>query len=245
MRRLKAVIEYDGTDFAGWQVQPDSRTVQGVLEDVLYRRFDRKIALTGAGRTDAGVHAAGQTAHFDCPGTDSAANLRRSLESMLPDDISLRSLEEVPRDFHARYDAFSRSYRYEISLAPSALKRRFCWEYTGSLDAGRMRRALLFLPGTHDFMPFSKLNTRKNHYRCTIFEASLKKKTNHITLRFRADRFLHGMIRAIVGTAVDIGRGAKESAVIETILTTGDRSLVGGLAPARGLFLEHIHYAQH
>ncbi|GAF85302.1 unnamed protein product [marine sediment metagenome] len=242
MQRLKAVIEFDGTDFSGWQVQKNRRTVQGVFEDTLAQRFGQKIKVIGAGRTDTGVHATGQAAHFDCPVNENADNVTRSLNSMLPGDVSLRFLEKVSRDFHARFDAVGRSYRYDICLVRSALRRRYCWEYPGALNAARMRTALTDLLGTHNFKPFAKLNTKKNNYSCTIFETALHKRNESITVGIRADRFLHGMVRAIVGLLVDVGRGAKDVTVFGTVLSTGDRSLVSGLAPANGLFLEHVHY---
>lgn len=243
--RLKAVLEYDGTDFFGWQIQKDRRTVQGVLEEVLLKRFNKRITVVGAGRTDRGVHALGQAAHFDCPVNEPVDRICQSLDSMLPQDITLLALEKMPDNFHARYSAVSRRYRYDIRLEPSALTRRYCWIVQAKLDTARMRKALTHLPGTHDFKPLAKLNQDDPEhagYMCTIYDASLKKKGRCLEIRITANRFVRGMVRAVTGTLVDVGRGAKKSDIFKRILESSDRSLVGGLAPACGLFLEYIEY---
>ena len=250
--RLKAVLEYDGTDFYGWQIQKDRRTVQGVLEEVFSKRFNRPTAVTGSGRTDKGVHAAGQVAHFDYPVNTHAEmsappvyKIHDSLNAMLPPDITILKLEEVPNDFHARFSAVRRRYRYDIRLVPSALTRRYCWEVKTELNSARMRKALTYILGTHDFKPLAKLNPddpEHTGYRCTIYDASLEKKGCSIAIQISANRFVRGMVRAIAGTLVDVGRGAKEQDIINRILKTSDRTLVGGLAPACGLFLEHVEY---
>lgn len=242
MRRIKVVIEYDGTDFSGWQIQPERRTVQGEIEKILQKRFGIKIAVVAAGRTDSGVHAAGQTAHFDCPEGEDIDSIFSSVQSMMPDDISLKSMTEAGDGFHARYSALSRIYRYEIMTKPSALSGRYCWDISAELDLKKMRNAVPQLLGTHDFEPFAKLRTKKDHYRCTIFEIKLKKLQNRITIILRADRFLHGMVRALVGTLVDVGRGAKDENSFTQIFISGGRSLVNFHTPAKGLFLEEIVY---
>jgi len=242
MPRIRAIIEFDGTDFHGWQIQPGCRTVQGVLQDTISQRFNRKIKLYGSGRTDTGVHATGQVAHFNAPVKVDVLELRKSLNGMLPDDIVIKELDKVPVTFHARFHAVSRSYRYEICLEQTALKRRYCWVYSGGLNAARMRRAILSLPGTHDFKPFAKLRSDKSHYRCTIFEASLARSRGRISIRLRGDRFLHGMVRAIVGTLADVGRGTLGEDVFTEIIKSGDRTRVSSLAPACGLCLERVDY---
>lgn len=243
--RMKAVLEYDGAGFFGWQIQKDRRTVQGVLEETLSKRFNRHIAVVGAGRTDRGVHASGQVAHFDCPVNESVDSVYKSLNSMLPEDITFRTLEKVSGDFHARYSAKTRRYRYEICLEQSALARRYCWQVQDELNTVQMRKALMYLPGTHDFKPLAKLNPdvpERSEYRCTVYDASLKKKGRYIIFRITANRFVRGMVRAITGTLTDIGKGKKEPDVFKRILDSADRSLVSKLAPAHGLFLEHIEY---
>jgi tRNA pseudouridine38-40 synthase len=248
--RLKAEIEYDGTDFYGWQKQKDRRTVQGEIEKVLAQRFDRRIVIVAAGRTDTGVHATGQVIHFDCPlNTDDAsvlpdmvAEVRKSLTEMLPRDIACTVLEIAPPGFHARFSAKARRYRYDIYLGRTALECRYCWEIRYQLVVGRMRRSLPPLLGRHIFEPLAKLNPGEKHYRCTVFDVSLKKCGNVLSFTITADRFLHGMVRAIVGTLVDVGRGAKDTDIFTRIVETQDRTLVGCLAPARGLVLEAVEY---
>lgn len=244
-RRYKALLEYDGTDFFGWQIQKDRRTVQGVLEEILSRRFNTHIAVVGSGRTDRGVHARGQVAHFDINDAVSVEQLGKGLRSMLPPDVSLVSVEKAAPDFHARFNAARRSYLYDILLGRSALKHRFCWELSADLEPELMNTALQDTVGTFDFKPFAKLDPEKSDdggYRCTVYSADIKKINGHILIGLTADRFLHGMVRAITGTVVDIGRGAKEPDCIKIVLKTSDRTLVSPLAPAKGLFLEQVEY---
>lgn len=248
--RLKAVVEYDGTDFFGWQKQKDRRTVQGEIEEVFARRFGRRIVVVGAGRTDTGVHALGQVFHCDCPIHNSdapqreniIAELHKSLSAMLPPDIVCKTLETAPPGFHARFGAKRRCYRYYIHIGRTALNYRFCWEVSYRLAVGKMRRAVPPLIGEHTFEPFAKLNSKEKHYRCVVYEAALQKRGDTLCFTIIADRFLHGMVRAIVGTLIDVGRGAQETDIFARILETRNRSLVGCLAPAHGLFLEAVEY---
>ena len=237
-----AVLEYDGTDFYGWQIQKDRRTVQGVLEGVLSQRLNEHVSVVGAGRTDKGVHAVGQVMHFDYTCSEPVETLFQSLNAMMPQDISLVRLEKVSGDFHARFSAVRRSYRYEMCLEPSALVRRYCWEVPPELNTARIRKAIVHLRGAHNFKPLSKQNPAEKHYRCTVNDVSLKRHGNHLTFRITADRFLRGMVRAIMGILVDVGRGAKEPDVFKHMLAYSDRTLLSNLAPARGLFLEKVEY---
>lgn len=244
-QRYKAILEYDGTEFFGWQIQKNRRTVQGVLEEILSKRFDTHVAVAGAGRTDRGVHARGQTVHFDVDHSIDEESLLKSMNSMLPDDVSIHSLEPVSDDFHARFSAVSRSYQYKISLTPAALQCRFAWKILAKLDTERMIIALDKIVGEHDFKPFAKLNpeiTSDDGYVCIVHEAGLEKIENSINIGIKANRFLHGMVRAITGTVVDVGRGAKKPECIDSILSGSKRNLVSTHAPANGLFLEHIEY---
>ena len=244
-KRFKVVLEYDGTEFFGWQIQKNHRTVQGVLEEILSKRFEKHVAIVGAGRTDRGVHARGQTAHFDVDRATDEETILKSMNSMLPDDISICSLDPVSDDFHARFSAVSRSYRYRISLTPSALQRRFSWEILTTLNTGHMKAALDKVVGEHDFKPLAKLNseiTNDDGYVCIVHEAGLEKIGDSIIIGLRANRFLRGMVRAITGTVVDVGRGAKKPDCIDSILSGSERKLVSPHAPANGLFLEHVEY---
>ncbi|MCP4727556.1 MAG: tRNA pseudouridine(38-40) synthase TruA [bacterium] len=240
--RLEASVQYDGTDFSGWQVQPGRRTVQGEIEKILQKRFNDKIRITGSGRTDTGVHAANQIVHFDCPEIENIRKLLKSLNSLLPDDISIDSLEKTSPEFHARFDAVSRQYSYSIHKLPSALNRRYSWEVLTGLNTEKMIESLVCLIGTHNFEPLSKLNPEQNSYLCTVFHTGLQLEENKIVFRIRANRFMHGMVRAITGTLVDIGREASDAGIFRTILDSNDRTLVSSLAPAHGLCLERVNY---
>ncbi len=242
MTRFKAVLEYDGTDFFGWQVQHQQRTVQGVLEEVLSRRFTEPIKVTGAGRTDSGVHAHAQVAHFDCSYKESTDALIRNLNAMLPKDLMLRALDRAPDTFHARFDAKSRTYRYDILTEPAVFKQRYSWMILTRLNSARMKKAIQYLLGAHIFEPLAKRNIREKHYRCTVFAASVRRKRPYLKITIQGDRFLHGMIRAITSTLVDVGNGTKEPEIFERILKNGDRSLVSTLAPPHGLHLENVNY---
>ncbi len=240
--RIKASVRYDGTDFCGWQVQPDIRTVQGEIEKALLTRFGSSIRITGSGRTDTGVHAEQQIIHFDCPEDEDNLKLLRAMNSLLPEDISIVHLEKTHPGFHARFDAVSRQYRYNIHSEYSALDRRFSWEISSELNVEKMRSALDNLTGTHDFEPFSKLNPEINNYKCTVFHTDIIEKDKRIEFRIRSNRFMHGMVRAITGTLTDIGRGTLEPGIIRNILVNNDRSRVSSLAPANGLCLEKVNY---
>ena len=242
MKRFKAILEYDGTDFSGWQIQKQQRTVQGVLEEALTRRCNEFIQVTGAGRTDSGVHAVGQVAHFDCAVSDSTEILMNSMNSLLPGDILVRSLEAVPDMFHARFSAVSRTYRYNIRTEPSVFDERYSWYIAFKLNLEKMEKALCSLYGTHIFEPLAKKNEDEKRYRCTIQNTAIWKSSPYMTITIKSDRFLHGMVRSITGILVDVGRGAKQPGIFEEILTDGDRSRVSNLAPPHGLYLEKIDY---
>jgi tRNA pseudouridine38-40 synthase len=242
MTRLKAVLEYDGTNFCGWQVQKQQRTVQGVLEKVLSRRFEEPIKVTGAGRTDSGVHALAQVAHFDCNYKDTADTLKRNINAMLPKDLMLCSLDRAHDTFHARFDAKSRTYRYDILTTPTVFTQRYSWMILTRLNSARMKKAVQYIQGTHIFEPLAKLNLKEKHYQCTILAASVRRKKPFLEIVIQGNRFLHGMVRAIAGTLVDVGRGAKEPEIFEKILKNGDRSSVSTLAPPHGLYLENVNY---
>jgi len=242
MPRVKITIEYDGTDFHGWQFQPDVRTVQDEIQKVLTRRFGRATKITGSGRTDRGVHAVGQAAHSDIPDAIDLVQLKRSINAMLPRDIIVRSLEDVSDSFNARYDAVSRTYRYEIRLQPTALESRYCWICDGYLDIGRMQSSLKTTLGTHNFEPFAKLATKRQNYQCTVFNSEIRENPGRVTILIRADRFLHGMVRAIVGTLVHVGLGVHGEKIFLKIIESGERNLVSELAPPQGLFLDRVDY---
>jgi tRNA pseudouridine38-40 synthase len=244
-RTLKVTLEYDGTDFAGWQVQPGERTVQGVLEDAFSDLEGAPVAVAGAGRTDAGVHALGQVASVESGLALPVEAVAAALNARLPDDLLVRWVEDAPPGFHARYSAVSRRYFYLIGLAPSPLWRRHRWLVTYDLDRDRMAEAARHLEGERDFSSFAVAGSEPNHHRCRVSLVSLEWEARHggmIVFRVEADRFLRGMVRSIVGTLVEVGRGRTAPADIPGVLAASDRSAAGPTAPPWGLYLERITY---
>jgi tRNA pseudouridine38-40 synthase len=239
------VIEYDGTGFAGWQVQPGQRTVQGVLEDAAADLAGAPVAVAGAGRTDAGVHALGQAANLSLALGMEPATIASALNARLPDDLLIRSAEIVPADFHARFSAVSRKYVYLIGAEASPLWRHRRWHVRISLDPGAMREAAGLLEGEHDFSSFCLTGSEPEHHRCRVSRISLEWVPEHggmHVLRIEANRFLRGMVRSIVGTLVDVGRGRTSPERFGSILEANDRGEAGATAPPHGLYLTEVTY---
>lgn len=242
MRMLKLQIEYDGTDFAGWQIQNNSRSVQGVLEQALSQLLQEPIRIVGAGRTDAGVHATGQVAHCGTSNTMELRRVYRGLNALLPPDVVVSWVDEVPETFHARYGATARRYRYSISQIPAALDRRRCWFVGHPLDVDRMQRCAEMIMGEHDFSAFSKVDANVKHFRCRVSAAQWSRNGKLITFDITANRFLYGMVRALVGTMVDVGRNHITADDFARILESKDRREAGMSAPPQGLVLEEVSY---
>jgi tRNA pseudouridine38-40 synthase len=242
MRTLKLVLEYDGTAFVGWQFQANGRSVQQEINRVLDQVLQEPITLTGAGRTDSGVHARGQVASLRTSNAMSTGSLLAALNGMLPDEIRIRSVEEVPEDFHARFSARERTYRYCIGLFPVAIGRQYRWYVRYDLNLELMNRVAAEVVGEHDFTSFCKNNAEVNHHRCTVHRSFWDQTPGTLTYEICANRFLHGMVRALVGTMVDIGRGFTPYADFAAILEAKDRRRAGLAAPPQGLFLEEVTY---
>ena len=242
MRNIKLVLEYDGTDFVGWQSQTNGRSVQDVITNVLDQILQEPITLIGAGRTDAGVHARGQVANFKTNASLGVSSILAALNGTLPEDIYVHSAEEVDEKFHARFDAKERLYKYYISLKPTAIGRQYQWYVKYDLDVDLMNRIAREIEGEHDFESFTKSEALVPHFRCTVFKSEWSKTPNMLIYEIRANRFLHGMVRALVGTMVDIGRGYMPASAFQEILAAKDRRKAGMAVPARGLFLEEIVY---
>ena len=244
-RNLKLTLEYDGTDFSGWQVQPEVRTVQGVLESALADLAGTAVRVTGAGRTDAGVHALGQVASVTTSLGLPAERIGFALNARLPRDVRVVRAVDVPESFHARFDAVARSYFYLIGGEESPVWRRNRWFVRVPLDEVGMRAALTALEGEHDFSSFCLVGSEPDHHRCRVAEISLEYKVDFggmIILRIVANRFLRGMVRSIVGTLVEVGRGKIPPSEFETILAARDRGAAGPTAPPHGLYLEEVRY---
>lgn len=238
-------IEYDGTDWSGWQIQPDRPTIQEAIERALRTavRLDA-IPVTGSGRTDAGVHASGQVAHFSTGVELDVARLKASLNGLLPSSIAIRGVAQVADGFHARFDARWRRYRYRISVEPLALERPFVWYVRPEPDMAAMNTAAARLLGQHDFSSFCRTKSETTNRICHVYEASWSAGPYPGRWDFvvRADRFLHGMVRSMVGTLMDVGHHKLDTTVIPDILNATDRTWAGPAAPAHGLVLEAVGY---
>ena len=241
-RNLKLTIEYDGTDFAGWQIQASERTVQGEMEKVLTTLLGKKTELVGSGRTDSGVHAFGQVANFVIEEEVDLPKLLHSLNSMLPTDIVIRELTEVPEDFHARYSAISRIYSYRIHLGRTALNHRHVWELPYDLSLDELKWCAEVIIGEHDFTSFCVAKSQKNDCSCEVMVADWKKVGRELLFHIEADRFLHTMVRSLVGTMVEVGRGFLPKEEFGEIVELKDRTEAGPTAPAKGLCLVAVRY---
>jgi len=242
MKNYKLVLGYDGTDFRGWQRQPDGRTVQGVLEEAVRKITGKKVVVHGAGRTDAGVHALGQAAGFRGAFKLSDEVLLRALNAVLPEDVRVFSLAEAPPDFHARKSARSKLYRYRIVLSPqpNPLDRRFVLHWPYPLQVGKMRAAARLFVRTADFTAFSS-NRDRSPVR-TVTRSGLRRSGDELVYTIESAGFLRYMVRTIVGTLLEVGRGRIAPAGIEEIFRLKDRSLAGATAAAKGLTLIRVDY---
>ncbi|OPX29599.1 MAG: tRNA pseudouridine(38-40) synthase TruA [Candidatus Cloacimonas sp. 4484_143] len=244
MRRLLAKIAYDGTNFCGWQIQPTERTVQQEIETALTKIVKTEIKVVAAGRTDAGVHARGQHIHFDFPLNMTPVQIMKAMQTKLSKDIKIVSVAQVKQDFHARYDAFSRSYNYIITKNPDPFNRHYKSSFQRSnLNLETMQSCAKYFLGKHDFTSFSKFNPDIKSTICTISSFEITQEETDIIFKITADRFLHNMVRRIVGTIVNIS-DAEESPQIITILieagSTANKLIT--TAPPEGLYLEDVKY---
>jgi len=235
-------LAYNGTHYHGWQSQPNAITVQESLEKALSLLFKTSIQLVGAGRTDSGVHATEMFAHFDFPDLLDSDFWVPKLNSYLPKDIVIYNILSVEADAHARFDATSRTYEYYINSFKDVFLNDQSWYHHHPLDLEKMNEAAAYLLNYSDFECFSKTNTDVFTYNCKISEAFWQKKDNQLLFAITADRFLRNMVRAIVGTLVNIGQGKMEVTQMKTIIESKNRSEAGFSAPAHGLYLTRIKY---
>jgi tRNA pseudouridine38-40 synthase len=241
-RTFSIEIAYDGADFLGWQVQPAGRTVQGELAALCGRILDQPLSLTGAGRTDAGVHARASLCSFGAVTARRADELWRGLRRLAPPDILVRRVDERPAGFSARFSARARQYGYRWVRGRDPFRRRVAWCASPHLDAGRMRAALAPLAGRRDCRGFCVAGSLPPAAWCEFQAVALEEAGDELLFRVRCDRFLHSMVRSLAGTLHDVGRGRLEPEVLARILETGDRSLCGAVAPPQGLCLEQVFY---
>jgi tRNA pseudouridine38-40 synthase len=247
LRTFRGTVSYDGTDFHGWQVQGDRRTVQGVLQEALAGIVGAPVSVLAAGRTDAGVHAEGQAISFRAATTIPPEGIAAAANGTLPPDVAILSLEAAPAAFHATFDATGKVYRYEIlnDRAPHPLLRRTTWRVPGRLDAARMRAAARLLVGKRDFRSFRSnpgLDDDRGSTVRRLRRIDVRRRGSRIVLEFEGDGFLYNMVRAIVGTLVQVGRGSWPPARAGEALRARDRRAAGPTAPPQGLTLVSVSY---
>lgn len=263
MRNIRLTLAYDGGAYAGWQVQPAARTVQGELESAIEGLTGERPRVLSAGRTDAGVHALGQVANFLTDSTIPGEKWRPALQGRLPPDIVVLDSADAPAEFHATFSATSKRYRYVIfnSMVDDPFLRRYAWRLNGPLDMDAMAAAAQSLVGTHDFRCFESEWPNKATSVRTVLDAQLRSFGHwcgwssaplaapmthldqpYIAFEIEADGFLYNMVRAIVGTLVNIGRGKWDPGMMQQIIAAGDRSRAGETAPPQGLYLVRVDY---
>lgn len=248
MRNLKLTVAYDGTDFAGWQIQPGVGTVQGTLASAIGRITGEKVLPQGSGRTDAGVHALAQVATFQTDSVIPAANFVIALNDLLPASIRVLSVQEVPADFHPRKSAQAKTYRYRIyrnAICPPLLAR-YVWHYPYPLDDNALRQAAPLVEGEHDFTSFAAADPERGREGISnvrrIFSSRWMRESCELIYEVRGNGFLHHMVRNLVGTFVLVGKGTLKPADVTRILEAKDRSAAGATAPASGLYLVNVEY---
>jgi tRNA pseudouridine38-40 synthase len=241
-RNIKLEIEYDGTDFHGWQIQPNLRTVQGEIQEKLETILGHNVNLIGAGRTDVGVHAWGQVANFKTTSELDKKSIINGLNGLLPDDIVIKKAQDVNLNFNSRYDAKSRLYKYRIHLGRTAILRNYVWKVSYSLNLENIFEATERIEGEHDFSSFCVAESTKDNNVCNVFSANWEKSGDELIFKIEADRFLHTMVRSLVGTLVEVGRGYFSVSDFVNIMEAKDRKKAGPTAPACGLYLAEVKY---
>jgi len=246
----KLLIQYDGTDFHGWQVQENDRTIQGELERVIGMLADTDVSVVGSGRTDAGVHAEGQVANVHLGGKFTPERLRHAINGNLWRDIRIMNAEKISDDFHSRFSAKKKTYIYRIVNAPvmSPFWRRYAHHEARPLDVGRMNEAARLFLGEHDWTAFASSKSDGESRVRSVLDFTVESRWDDVArgamieLRITAHGFLRYMVRSIAGTMLEVGRGEKDPDTIQTAIVTGDRSLAGQTAPAHGLTLLRVDY---
>ena len=245
-KNIKITLEYDGSQFHGWQRQKRDRTIQEEIEAALYQIMGSRITVIGSGRTDSGVHALGQVANFICDTRLEDKGIQNALNSLLPKAIVVSKCQQVDRDFHARYAAKSKTYHYKIynHPIPKAIGRQYAWHIRRPLDKDGMCAAAEILIGRHDFSAFEGSGSPRSNSIRQIFKAGFSKAANpnYLTFEIEADGFLRFMVRNIVGTLVNVGRGKTDLDTFTSVLRSHDRRQAGATAPPHGLFLVKVTY---
>lgn len=242
-KRLFFQSTYDGTNYSGWQKQPEVRTIQGVIEEKLSMLFGHQIVdIVGCGRTDAGVHAKEAYFHVDLAPAFSNDQLLYKLNNMLPLDIAINEIIDVGPEAHARFDATKRTYHYFIHQKKLPFHQNDSWFFPRALSIEKMNEAAKYLLGRQDFTSFSKLHTDVNNNFCEVYHAEWKEVGDQLRFEISANRFLRNMVRAVVGTLLEVGKGNVSPEGVKDIIAAEDRGEAGCSVPAKGLFLQSIEY---
>ena len=246
MKRIRLTVAYDGTDYCGWQVQPNGITVEGILNRALSELTGEEIRVTGASRTDAGVHAEGNVAVFDTGTGIPPERIAYAVNRLLPEDVVVVKSEEVPGDWHPRYQDSVKTYEYRIlnREMPDPVCRFTTFHVSYPLNLDTMREAAGYLRGEHDFKSFCSVHTDVKSTVRTIYDLTVEKEGDIITLRISGNGFLYNMVRIIAGTLINVGRGAWPRESLVEILQAGDRQKAAATAPAKGLVLKNIRYGK-
>ena len=245
MRNFKVTLQYEGTRYQGWQKQESTdNTIQGKLEALLSKMAGTKVEIQGSGRTDAGVHAAGQVANFHLDTDQSPSQIIDYMNFYLPEDIAVISIEEVPERFHSRLNAKGKTYLYRVinSPVPHIFDRKYAWTVEEKLDVDAMRKAAAFLEGTHDYKAFTSLKKSKKSTVRTVERILIECVDDEIRFTFRGDGFLYHMVRIMMGTLIEVGLHKKKPEEITGIFEKGLRENAGELVPAKGLTLLEVRY---
>lgn len=245
MRNFKVTLQYEGTRYQGWQKQESTdNTIQGKLEALLSRMAGSKVEIQGSGRTDAGVHAAGQVANFHLDTDQSPSQIMDYMNFYLPEDIAVISIEEVPERFHSRLNAKGKTYLYRVinSPVPHVFDRKYAWTVEEKLDVDAMRKAAAFLEGTHDYKAFTSLRKSKKSTVRTVERILIEEVEDEIRFTFNGDGFLYHMVRIMMGTLIEVGLHKKKPEEITGIFEKGLRENAGELVPAKGLTLLEVRY---
>ena len=248
MNKLMCMIQYDGSNFIGFQVQPRGRTIQGEIERALKKiHKGNHVRIQTSGRTDKGVHAVGQMIHFESPFELATSNWKKALNTLLPKDIFVSSVSYCDAAFHCRYDAIEKEYRYMVSrsMEPNVFKQNYTFHFPYPLNVENIKKACAYLEGRHDFTSFSSAkDTTKGSKVRTLYEVSCEENGEELMFTFRGDGFLYHMVRIMIGTLLDIGQGRREAEEIVELLAQKDRTLSSETAPAEGLYLWNVVYPE-
>lgn len=247
MRRIKLIVAYDGTEYSGWQIQPEAPTIEMYLDKAIHELTGENVHVTGASRTDAGVHAYGNVAVFDTDSTIPGDRFTFALNRFLPDSIVIQDSWEVAVDFHPRHCNTRKTYEYRIlnTAVPLPQKRNFTWHVAGSIDIDKMREAAAYIGGEHDFKSFCCVRTQAESTVRTIYSLEVLQEGSEIIIRIKGNGFLYNMVRIITGTLIQVGKGRFEPEYVKQMLEAKDRTVAGQTAPPQGLTLVGIEYVDN